>query len=229
MQFIETSSFGVRSAIYRLGKSGNCVSFVLFPMIHVGSPDYYAAIKEKLSECDCVLTEGVASKHALVLTLSYRLAASVRGRGLVTQHSLDLRPFEDKIVHSDVEGNEFDHAWTQIPWRDRLRLYAVIPFVALYMLLFGTKRVIARFAEANDLPSREEIFMSDEKWDDLIVNQRDERLVHRITELEARYRADGKIVGVVFGASHMRAVTALLMEKLSYHVTRSEWITVFEY
>jgi hypothetical protein len=36
-------------------------------------------------------------------------------------------------------------------------------------------------------------------------------------------------VGIVYGAGHMKAVTAALMERHHYRVHESEWITVFDY
>ena len=44
MQFIEKNSFNVRSAVYRLKRDGSALEFLIFPTIHVGSPEFYDEI-----------------------------------------------------------------------------------------------------------------------------------------------------------------------------------------
>jgi hypothetical protein len=36
-------------------------------------------------------------------------------------------------------------------------------------------------------------------------------------------------IAIIYGAAHMRAVTRLLMGKHGYHVSYSEWLTVFNH
>ena len=44
MQLVEVSNAGVRSAVITLEAAGTPVRIVLFPMIHLGTPDYYRAV-----------------------------------------------------------------------------------------------------------------------------------------------------------------------------------------
>ena len=85
MQFIEKNSFNVRSAVYRLKKEGTGLEFLLFPMIHVGSREFYEEVSRRLSSCDLILAEGVKSRKANILTLSYRVVKKIRRMDLVTQ------------------------------------------------------------------------------------------------------------------------------------------------
>ena len=55
MQFIEKNSFSVRSAVYRLKKDGSALEFMIFPMIHVGSSEFYDEISRILAGCDLIL------------------------------------------------------------------------------------------------------------------------------------------------------------------------------
>lgn len=64
-----------------LEKRGSQVRFVLFPMIHLGAPDFYAEVARRLSRCDLILTEGVGGRRTSVVTLSYRLAGRIRRFG----------------------------------------------------------------------------------------------------------------------------------------------------
>ena len=73
MQFIETSYASVRSAIYRLRRPDSGLEFRLFPMLHVGSPEYYAEVAARLEACDLVLFEGVAGRRTVFLTSWYRV------------------------------------------------------------------------------------------------------------------------------------------------------------
>src|SRR5688572_341946 len=73
MQFIEKNSLNVRSAVYLLKKDGTGLEFLVFPMIHVGSREFYDEINRRLSSSDLVLAEGVKSKKGNMLTPSYRI------------------------------------------------------------------------------------------------------------------------------------------------------------
>ena len=85
MQFIEKSFSGVRAAVYRLERSDWGLQFLVCPMIHIGSPDYYVEIQRRLTTCEAVLYEGVSSRRAHFLTRSYRLVTKRRDLGLVVQ------------------------------------------------------------------------------------------------------------------------------------------------
>jgi hypothetical protein len=85
MQFIEKNSFNVRSAIYHLKKDDTGLEFLLFPMIHVGSQAFYDEVSRRLAACDLILAEGVNSKKANILTLSYRIVNKIWRMDLV-QH-----------------------------------------------------------------------------------------------------------------------------------------------
>ena len=85
MQFIEKNSFNVRSAVYHLKKDGAGLEFLLFPMIHVGSKEFYDDVSRRLGACDLILMEGVNSRKGQILTLSYQVVKKIRRMDLVTQ------------------------------------------------------------------------------------------------------------------------------------------------
>src|SRR5262245_62006806 len=102
MQFIEKNSFNVRSAVYHLKKDG-APEFFLFPMIHVGSQTFYDEITRRLTACDLILAEGVASKRANLLTLSYRIVKRIKRMDLVTQQdALKATAFAGKVTNADM-------------------------------------------------------------------------------------------------------------------------------
>lgn len=230
MQFIEKNSFNVRSAVYRLKKGEATPEFILFPMIHIGSRDYYDEVYRRLSECDLIFVEGVKSKKAAHLTLAYRIVQRAKRFGLVTQHELKLSDFGDRVINTDMDTDAFDISWASIPVRTRWLLFLVIPFYASYLFLFGTKDMIAEKIRVEDLPSRDEIMNYDEeleKFDDLIVHQRDQNFIEAINRCYLENRGIKRVVGILYGAEHMRGVSSFLLRKLGYKIARAEWITVF--
>jgi len=108
MQFIEKNSFNVRTAVYRLKKDGSKLEFLLFPMIHVGSSEFYDEISKRLASCDLILAEGVKSRRANLLTVYYRIVRHIRRMELVTQQDgMRIESFREKILNTDMDGAAF--------------------------------------------------------------------------------------------------------------------------
>ena len=231
MQFIEKNGFDVRSAIYRLGRDGDGLEFILFPMIHVGEKRFYEEIGHRLKECDLIFVEGIGSKKARLLVLMYEVIEKIKGFDLVTQHALKLSEFGDRVVHTDMDTETFDVNWSSLPLYTRAMLFLIVPFFIVYLYLWGTRSIIAEHMATDDLPSRDEILSSDEDWDridEVIVARRDQVLVERIARLYEEQRGRKKVVGILYGAGHMRAVAGFLLSKLKYRVTKAWWVTVFD-
>jgi len=234
MQFIEKSYCGVRSAVYTLGKQGSGLQFLLLPMIHVGTKEYYQQVRSRLATCDLILAEGVDSKNVRLLTNWYRIVRRAKGIDLVTQEeALLFKGLKGKIVNADMKGDAFDKGWSGLPLPLRAFHLAAGPVLASYLLLFGTRDTIAEKMGSgiDDLPSRDEVLNEDEyfdKLDDLIVDERDKALLSHITRLDDAASTRKRLVAVLFGARHMRAVSAVLLHRLGYRILQSEWIPVFE-
>ena len=232
MQFIEKNSLNVRSAVYHLRRDDAGLEFVLFPMVHVGSKEFYDEISRRLAACDLILAEGVNSKKGNLLTLSYRIVKKIRRMELVTQQEgLKVSRFRDKVVNPDMEGRAFDERWSALPLRLRAQLLFLIPLYVLYLFLFGTRETLAENIAVEDLPSSKEILFADEgseKLDSLLVDERDRRLIDSIAKLHDAGWQDAKTVGVIYGATHMRNVISFLLDRLNYRVAEAEWVTVFD-
>ena len=59
MQIIEVTDLAVRSAVIRLRRTGTPLQFVLYPMIHMAKPAFYAAVTRRLEQADVVVVEGI--------------------------------------------------------------------------------------------------------------------------------------------------------------------------
>ena len=232
MQFIEKNSFNVRSAVYRLKKDGSGLEFLIFPMIHVGSGEFYQEISRRLSSCDLVLAEGVKSKRANMITLSYRIVKHIRRMDLVTQQDgMKVDEFRAKILNADMEGPVFDQRWSSLPVVLRIQLFIIVPIYVVYLFLFGTRETLARNIALEDLPSSDEMLSNDddsEPLDSLLLDQRDQGLIEHIARLENTPPEESCCVGIIYGARHMRSIVGYLMQKLNYRVAKAEWVKVFD-
>ena len=163
MQFIEKNSFNVRSAIYRLKKEGDGLEFILFPMIHVGSREYYGEVSQRLAKCDLILAESVDSKKVNLLTRSYRIVKKIRRMDLVTQQEgMKVSSFREKIVNPDIEGRAFDERWSSLPVMLKVQIFFLMPIYVVHLFLFGTRETIAENIALEDLPSSQEILFQDD-------------------------------------------------------------------
>jgi len=232
MQFIEKNSFNVRSAVYRLTKDGSHLEFLIFPMIHVGSSEYYQEISRRLALCDLILAEGVNSKRANIITLSYRIVKYIRRMDLVTQQDgMKVDSFRSKLLNADMDGLAFDERWSSLPVSLRLQMFVMIPLVVVYLFLFGTREVLAENIALDDLPSSEEIASENEDFeplDALIIDERDRKLIEYIAKLVSEHKGDAQQVGILYGARHMRSIITFLMQKLNYRIAKAEWVKVFD-
>src|ERR1051325_9939803 len=231
MQFIEKNSFNVRSAVYSLKKDGSALEFLLFPMIHVGSSEFYDEISRRLASCDLVLAEGVKSRRANLLTLSYRIVRHIRRIELITQQDgMRVESFRAKILNADIDGAVFDERWSSLPISLRVQLLVLVPIFVVYLFLFGTRETLAANLALDDLPSSEEILSGDEDFeplDSLIIDERDRILIERIARLEDQQNG-ARQIGIVYGARHMRNTIRFLMQKLNYRIAKAEWVKVFD-
>ena len=110
MQFIERNSFSIRAAVYTLRHPADQIEFVLFPMIHVGAPEYYRDVRSRLQACDQILFEGVVGVRSCIFIMVYRFMVRRKRLGLVIQDELKLRGLRDKLIHADVDTTSFEAA-----------------------------------------------------------------------------------------------------------------------
>ena len=231
VQYIENNVLGVRAALYRLTRASGSPKILLFPMIHIGHPDYYVHIQQKLQGCDAILFEGVNTFRARIVTLSYRLLARRRRLGLVVQsNSMLFAGVREHLIHADVAPGEFNENWARVPWLFRIGILILGPLYGAYLYCTASRESLGRKMKTEDLPSSDDV-MSGELapgYEEVILLSRDKKLVTAIEALVTQ-AAPPSTVGIVYGAAHMKAVTAVLMEKYRYRVEGSEWLTVFPF
>jgi hypothetical protein len=150
--------------------------------------------------------------------------------GLVSQKALSLRGLPARLIRADVAPGEFSDNWSQIPLHFRLAILVLAPLYGAYCYLTATKESIGRLMKTEDLASSEEIIRGETapKFDEALLTRRDAKVIAAIDSL-ADAAQPPAMVGIMYGAAHMKAVTATLMGKYKYQVDKAEWLTVFNY
>ena len=207
--------------------------FVLFPMLHLGTPSFYEDVTRRLRDCDLVVAEGIRGRSvtASALVLTYELFGRVRRDGLVVQR-IDYRSLRVPVVGPDMSASEFREGWRRVPLTLRLGVWTLVPLYAMGMLFFGSREVVARNAEVDDLPTREEAEVSGDEhvapfWR-LLVDDRDAHLLSALDRIHEERCGEAIQVGVVYGASHMPAVVHHLSRRFGYWAHDADWMIVFE-
>ena len=235
MQLVEASSFAVRSAVIQLRRPGTPLGFVLFPMIHLATPAFYADVMTRLAGCQLIVAEGGLGAERTAggqaLTLSYRLAGRARRWGLVTQ-CLTLTELGVPVVRPDMDADRFRRGWRRLPVLVRLWAWVLVPAFGIGLLLFGSREILARgLGSLEDLPTREEELGYGPRFDvlqELLVDDRDALLVRALDTIHQQRSQEPISVAVVYGAGHMPAVVCSLA-RYGYHASSAEWLTVFGY
>jgi hypothetical protein len=229
MQIIEqTGLFGVRSAVLTFERSGCATRFVVVPMLHIGLPEFYREVQERLDECDVVVAEGVAGVRTRIVTLAYRLAGRVRRGGLVQQsRALDLSRLSGTVVCPDLSAREFATGWARVARWLRWGLLVMAPLFGLWMLMVGPRRVLGSDLTIEDQLSAQEEEYSDEQLDALLVDTRDRVLIAELGNQIQGHADDPTpwMVGVCWGAAHVRAVAPALL-KQGFQIRKAEWVSV---
>ncbi len=230
MQIIEASSFGVRSSVKRFESQSPEPAFLLFPMLHVADPDFYKDISSRLKQCDLILCEGVNSPTGSLITSSYRYFSNSPRLGLVQQRSMDLSHVKDRLIHADVAAREFEGRWHGMRTWWRFGLPLIAPFYGLYMRYFGTRQFLAKGQSMNLKPSRRDVLASDDEREVLgvLLHWRDRHLLRVLEQERVKASNANKVIGVMFGAKHMRAVINHLIKRGNYRQVEADWVTVFD-
>ncbi len=230
MQIIEASIVSVRSAIMRFEPADAGPAFILFPMIHVADAEFYREISEACEECDLILCEGVKSPTGSLITSSYRYFAGSPRLGLVAQREMDISKIRDRMLHADVSGEAFEKKWSQMDTWWRYAIPMAAPLVGLYLRFFGTRELIAERMTMELRRASREIFEDDDmiEFEEVVLHWRDRHLLSVLERERTKSENKDAVIGVLFGAGHMRAVIKHLMRKRGYRQVSAYWATVFK-
>jgi hypothetical protein len=231
MPYIEKNHAELQVVIHHLKKSGDGLEFILFPMVHLGTQEFYDEVSHRLSECDLILAEGVHSKRVSFLTLPYRIAAKSRRINLlVQQQALNVSSFKDKIFKSDLDARSFDERWSNINLRLRIELLFTVPIVALHLFFFVGREKLANYILRKDTASKNEVRDEEmEQYARLMGGDRNQALIQNIKQLYEARRKEKIKIAIPYGAKHMSRIMKFLLNKLGYRVIKRERVTIFDF
>ncbi len=228
MQLIESSIIGLRSARHRMASGSKRPVVTLFPMVHIGEPDFYETVYAQACKADVVLTEGIQSPMVRRLTRSYRWI-DLENLGLVLQPRFPTPPPGCRVLNADLSGDEFEAAWRDLPLWLRFAAPQRSAFVGLrHRLRLSRQSLVSGVSSLNDKASRASAFEWDTPGYDLagpIRRLRDDRLCSILLGLLEENHDREMSISVVYGASHMPAVLRLLRTYGEYRPAGSEWLT----
>ncbi|MFL6140577.1 MAG: hypothetical protein ACJ72N_01745 [Labedaea sp.] len=233
MQIIENSVIGTRSAVLRLTRRNTPLQFLIFPMLHVASPRFYAEVAQRLRRCDLLVIEGVRGRSLWVwaITLSYRIIPLNRRSGLVVDN-IPYLSLGVPLINPDVTVDEIARGWGATPLRYRLLLWGVIPVVVVARLFSGRRSLLSRSIEVHDLPSESDEVLQDsevgEHFERTLGGSRDQLLLDTLTEIHGTRSGEPIVVAIVYGAGHVPAIVRGLVDRLGYRVRSAEWLTVLD-
>jgi hypothetical protein len=226
MQFTEVSVQGIRSAVTILRHPETPLRFILFPMLHIGGPEFYAAVARRLRSCDLIVAEGYDGPSSVGLAYAWATR-------------LTRQRAAGPLVHQDI-----DYASLGVPtvWpeeltapgrRNRMRLTGwldvalLAPALTVSMAVGGRGRLLSRTLEVSDdtEPRLPGSFLT--RW---LIHERDTQLVESLVGICAARGGEPIDVAVVYGAAHMPAVVRGLSERCGYRARRGgEWLTVIDF
>jgi hypothetical protein len=230
VQIVDVNALWVRSVVVTLRRRETPLTFVLFPMIHVGSPAFYADVLARVGECDLAVVEGVgAAREVSLLTLSYRTIRFNRRSGLVLQRDR-LDSLGIPTICPDMDGASFSRGWARVPWLQRTLAWFLIPVFGVLLALFGTRQMLARNLAMEDQPSDVELDAATAYPElyGLICDERDQLLIQTLMQIHERRNREPIKVAVVYGAAHMPAVLHALSARHRYVARDGEFLTVFD-
>jgi hypothetical protein len=232
VQFIEVSVTGMRSAVITLRAPDRPQRIVLFPMVHLGAPEFYAGVTDRLGQCAVVLAEGIRERSLITraLTIAYRLPGR-RGRlGLIEQR-IDYSRLSGEVINPDMTGRQLRLGWQSVPIAHRALLLLLAPVVGAAFWLLGTRRMLARHAATEDLPDTAEIILRDKAraLTELLLDRREALLATALDDVLAAHRDEALDIAVVYGAGHMPGLTRYLVAAYGYRPREAQWLTVFDF
>lgn len=223
---------GVRSAVITLRAPGRQQEIVLYPMLHLGSPQFYADVAAGLRECDVIVAEGIRGRSLITeaVTAAYRLPGRSRRLALVRQR-IDYAGLTAEVITPDMTGAQLHAGWRRVPVLQRVALLLAAPVVGVFFWLVGTRRILARYAATEDLPGDADIILRDkaQALTELILDRRDALLGAALDEILARPGGETARIAVVYGAGHMAALTRYLYARYGYRARHAEWLTVLDF
>ncbi|MFG1797240.1 hypothetical protein [Nocardia sp. NPDC049149] len=222
MQITEFSVIGLRSAVIDLRVRGKPLTFRLFPMVHIGQPQFYRDVADRLRQCDLIVSEGIDAPNStgLAIILAMRMTFQRSARTLVPQ-DIDHSALGVPVVWPERLSRH--NRRQRVPVLSYLDLLLMTPFYVVVMALGGRGWLLRTRFEIND-NSEVRIRLMNKTF----LHDRDKELVSALADIHQERQGSSDIVAVVYGAAHMPAVIQGLNATFGYRAVGADWLTVFD-
>jgi hypothetical protein len=165
--------------------------------------------------------------------LAYRALRRHR-RGTLVIQDVGEDTLDVQVLRPDLTLPELRSRLRRLPLLTyataRLALWVVVPWVALYLLIFGARRLLSREL-ALDVDTLYTDPSSGSRWDAIdrvVLDDRDALLVDALSNIHRRRCEEPIDVAVIYGAAHMPAVIYGLLARHGYRARTAQWVTVFD-
>lgn len=226
MQIVDSNDFNLRTAVY-LFERGN-VEFLLIPMLHVGSKEFYREVSQQLEKCDSIIYEGIGLKRFGAVWNSYRRFA--RRLNLCYQNDeLDIKRFQSKLIHADYAGEVAEKEWKKIPLIGRILFKISYPIGLTLLSLREDRKSFAKTFRKHEEIDDQFWFMKIGKSNSVskfITEKRNKVIKQKIDEQLLDVSKDDWRIGVIYGAAHMPEIVHYLMNYHKFIVKDSWFLTV---
>lgn len=223
LQFLSSWQGGIRSNRITWKKRDSRLAFRTYPMLHIGSREFYEEVSEQLARADFVLVEGVDWTRSGKGGPLYDLTAKTLG--LATERRFLIAPSHQAVINIDMPHTTFLGAFKKLSFLSRLYLR-----FARYIYWWWAEQVVS-------IPRARKIVL--DRWANLVkkspLTDRDELLItRRDTYIARNLRAfagdhedveQDSMATIVFGAGHMPAIAACLRD-LGYRIVEKTWMDV---
>jgi hypothetical protein len=224
MQIVEVGLLGVRTSVIVFQHRSKSLRFVLIPVAHMGRPDYYRRIADRLAVCQLIVAEGYdgPSSTGLAYTIALRLSRQRHGGELVHQ-DIDYEALGVPTVWPDGVRRGRHQRLGLWGWLD---LVLMVPFLTIAMAAGGRNWLLRRNFEINDDTKPRMRWSLMQK---VVLEERDADLIAALTRIHEQHDGEPVDVGVIYGAAHFPAVVQALTDGLGYRTQgRGEWLTAID-
>jgi hypothetical protein len=216
MQLTDMGAAGFRTSVSVLRRPSGGLRWVIIPTIHMGHPDYYWAIWQRLRSCQAVIAEiwDGPSSTGLTYANAMRLARQRAARDLVPQ-DIDYGAlgvpiiFPDDFLAPEARGDR------RITREERLASMVTAPLLALQMVV-----------EGHDFPVLHDHTEVERDDGDIM---REDLLLGVMHQIDGEFAAEDMEVAVVFGALHMPTVVRDLTGRGYQLLGGTQWLTAIDY
>ncbi|MEU4164971.1 hypothetical protein [Actinoplanes sp. NPDC026670] len=230
MRLAEWSDTGYRTSVRVFQRPAGGLRWVVIPTIHLGHPDYYWAIWQRLRSCQAVIAEQYdgPSSTGYAYVAAMRLARQRAARDLVHQ-DIDYGALGVPIIFPDAHTApppEEDRRMPDVGWAD---VIVQTPGLALQMALSGRDDWIVRSSLNIDDTTDFGLMPGEELGPDGLT-ERNRLLLGAIREIDGEFGAEDAEMAIVFGAGHMPVVVRELTAALGHVAVAEEpWLTAIDF